>query len=154
MTNSLPPSSFIKTRIAIISYFQIRRDHIIFFPNFLWAPRFWVRTRYEPVLGYISKIDGKQNSWGKGLLIRSTCIISFQSFMYRNTYNVNFYPTCGKLKTWTHRSKFTAINNTCVAITANAMKAITPKLVNIIQINHMNHSKKRFINDAVPSQTL
>ena len=28
----------------------------------------WVGRRWEPILGYISKIDGKQNSGSKGLI--------------------------------------------------------------------------------------
>ena len=46
-------------------YFTIRRDHR---KKFLWAPRLWVGRRKEAILGYITKIDGKQNSDGKWLI--------------------------------------------------------------------------------------
>ena len=35
--------------------------------NFLWAPRLWVGRRWEPILGYISKFDGKKVSGSNGL---------------------------------------------------------------------------------------
>ena len=35
--------------------------------NFLWALRLWVGRRYEPILGNVSKIYGKNNSGHKGL---------------------------------------------------------------------------------------
>ena len=44
--------------------FKIRRDQG---KNFLWAPRLWVGRRQEPILGYVSKIDRKNNSDHKGL---------------------------------------------------------------------------------------
>ena len=28
--------------------------------NFPWAPRLWAGRRWEPILGYISKCDGKK----------------------------------------------------------------------------------------------
>ena len=41
-----------------------RRDHR---KNFLWASRLWFGRRKEPLLGYISKINMKQNSGTNGL---------------------------------------------------------------------------------------
>ena len=35
--------------------------------NFLWAPRLWVRRRWEPILGYILKFDGIKVSGINGL---------------------------------------------------------------------------------------
>ena len=44
--------------------FNLRRDHQ---KKFLWASRLWVGRRKEPILGYVSKNDEKNNSGGKGL---------------------------------------------------------------------------------------
>ena len=38
--------------------------------NALWAPHLLVGRRYEPNIGYISKIDGEQNSDSKKLYIK------------------------------------------------------------------------------------
>ena len=45
-----------------------KKDHR---KNSLWASRLWVSTQYEPLLGYISKINGKQNSDTNGLMMWS-----------------------------------------------------------------------------------
>ena len=45
-------------------HFKIRRDNE---KKIIWAPRLGVGRRWEPILGYISKIEGKQNSGSKVL---------------------------------------------------------------------------------------
>ena len=52
--------------------------------NFPWVPRLWVGRRQEPqpILGYISKIDGKINSGHKGLSIMSH-ISCCQTYLWR-----------------------------------------------------------------------
>ena len=52
---------------------KIRRDDE---QKFLWAPRLWVCRRKKPILGYISKIYGKNNSGHKGLSNNIPDIIS------------------------------------------------------------------------------
>ena len=41
-----------------------KRDHE---KNFLWAPRLWGGRRWDPLLGYILKFNGKKVSGGEGL---------------------------------------------------------------------------------------
>ena len=48
--------------------FNFRRDQQ---KNFLWASRLWVGRRKEPILGYVSKNDEKNNSGGKGLIVHA-----------------------------------------------------------------------------------
>ena len=63
LLNPLRPSVILKERLTKISI--LKSEEII--KKFLWAPRLWVGTRQQPILGYISNIDGHKNLVLKGL---------------------------------------------------------------------------------------